>query len=125
MTALDVLAELQRLGVEVVAAGEKIRFRPGEAVGPELREAMRRHRPEILRLLRGHDGTAPRYAPGCLYDFVPGCQVRPTLRCVSHPGCPKVVTIWRKGILSEMFSAEKLVGKARQDGEREWLQKGG
>lgn len=62
----------------------------------------------------------PRYAPGCLYDYHPGRRVRPVLRCVAHPGCPREVVVQRAGILAEMFSLERLVGSARIDGEAEW-----
>lgn len=63
----------------------------------------------------------PRYAPGCLYDYPSGLLVRPRLRCVAHPGCPREVVLWREGLLAEMFTLERLVGRARLDGEREWL----
>ena len=53
MTALEVLSELRRRGVEVEAAGDRLRFRPGDAVDARLREAMRRHKPEIVRLVSG------------------------------------------------------------------------
>lgn len=62
-----------------------------------------------------------RLAPGCLYEYLPGHRVRPTLRCVAHPGCPRAVVLWRPGQLAEMFMLEKLVGEARRDGERERL----
>jgi TubC N-terminal docking domain len=52
MTAGDtILAELRRRGVEVVAAGDKIRWRPKEAVPDTLRAAIVQHKPELLATL--------------------------------------------------------------------------
>lgn len=49
--AVDLLAELHALGVELVAEGERLRFRPREAVGPELRARMVRLKPELIALI--------------------------------------------------------------------------
>lgn len=51
MTAVELVATLQARGVELVPAGDRLRFRPGEAVTPEERDALRRHKAEVLRLL--------------------------------------------------------------------------
>jgi len=40
-------------------AGDRLRFYPAEAVPPELLEQMRRHKPEILALLRGQSAAQP------------------------------------------------------------------
>jgi hypothetical protein len=39
-TALELVAELQALGVELRPVGDKIRFRPADRVSPELRERL-------------------------------------------------------------------------------------
>lgn len=52
----------------------------------------------------------------CLYDYTLGPRARPAIR-----GCPRVMVLWREGLLAEMFGRERLVGAARRDGEAEWL----
>lgn len=63
----------------------------------------------------------PRYAPGCLFEYAPGHQARPRLRCVAHPSCPREVILWRPEVLAELFALERLVGRAKLDGERDWF----
>ncbi len=47
-------AELDRLGIVIQAAGDRLRFRPRGAVSDELLAALRQHKPELLAVL-----TAP------------------------------------------------------------------
>jgi hypothetical protein len=51
MTAVELVSALRARGVELVAAGDRLRFRPSEAVTSEEREALRCHKAEVLRLL--------------------------------------------------------------------------
>jgi hypothetical protein len=51
MTAVELVTTLQARGVELVPAGARLRFRPGEAVSAEEREALRQYKAEILALL--------------------------------------------------------------------------
>lgn len=143
MTANDLLSELRRRGIELVAAGDRLRYRPKDAVTPELREAILAHKAEIMRLLGDREPAfgspdaaaakletlgpcqGPRFHPGCLFDYASGPRARPVLRCVAHPACPREVIMSWDGLLAEMFSTEKLVGAARRDGEKEWLARGG
>ena len=53
MSAAAVLSELRRRGVELVAAGGRLRFRPVQAVSPDLVEQMRAHKAELLAILAG------------------------------------------------------------------------
>ncbi|HVT16280.1 MAG TPA: hypothetical protein VHQ90_08915 [Thermoanaerobaculia bacterium] len=46
-----ILAELETRGVELRAAGDRLQFRPVEAVPPELVEEIRAHKAELLRRL--------------------------------------------------------------------------
>jgi hypothetical protein len=39
----------------LIPAGDRLRFRPGQAVTPEEREALRRHKAEVMALLLGLD----------------------------------------------------------------------
>ena len=52
MTAAELLAELRRRGVKLTVNGDRLRYEaPRGALTPELLEAMRQHKPELLRLL--------------------------------------------------------------------------
>ena len=55
MGASEVLAELTRRGVEVAVVGDRLRFRPLEAVTPDLRAALVEHKADLIRLLGTHD----------------------------------------------------------------------
>lgn len=57
-TAADLLADLSRLGIEVVAHGDRLRYRPQSALTPDLVERLRIHKTELLATLR------PTVAPG-------------------------------------------------------------
>ncbi len=48
MTATEIFEELERRGVELVVAGDRLRFRPREAVSPELLAALARHKAEFF-----------------------------------------------------------------------------
>ncbi len=61
MVASALLTTLRAKGVELVAAGDKIRFRPSEVVTSEELLALRVHKREILALLAHH---APPSPPG-------------------------------------------------------------
>jgi hypothetical protein len=50
--AQALLAELRAIGVEVVAHGDRLRFKPPSAVTPELRERLRKHKEALLALVR-------------------------------------------------------------------------
>ena len=51
MKAAALVAELRARGVELVSAGDRIRFRPASAVPRELRDQLRALKPEVLGLL--------------------------------------------------------------------------
>ncbi len=51
MSPESILAELDRRGIELSASGNRLRFRPIEAVPPDLLEELRKHKPNLLRLL--------------------------------------------------------------------------
>ncbi|QBS37116.1 hypothetical protein E1B22_03775 [Thermaerobacter sp. FW80] len=61
MTAAALLTELRRRGVEVWADGDRLCYRaPRGALTPELREAVRAHKGELLAVLRS---DRPRFWP--------------------------------------------------------------
>jgi hypothetical protein len=51
MSAKTLLYELRGRGVEVVAEGDQLRYRPRAPVTPELLDRLRAHKPSILKLL--------------------------------------------------------------------------
>ena len=51
MNSAEVLRQLLERGVVLVADGERLRFRPREAVTPDLRAALVEHKADLLRLL--------------------------------------------------------------------------
>ncbi len=51
MSASELLAGLRECGVELVATGGQLRYRPREAVTPQLLDHLREHKPELLKLL--------------------------------------------------------------------------
>lgn len=51
MTAEEVLEKLRVLDVSLEVAGDKLRLSPPEAISPDLLEAIRAHKPELLALL--------------------------------------------------------------------------
>lgn len=59
MDAVQLLDRLSSLGVAVSVNGDKLRLTPGSKVPPDLVEAVREHKPQIMRLLQQHDGPIP------------------------------------------------------------------
>ena len=62
--AVDLLENLSRLGIELVAHGDRLRYRPRSAVTADLLERLKVHRDELLAILRasgapGEATTAP------------------------------------------------------------------
>lgn len=52
MTFPQLLVELARLGVQLNADGERLRYAPKAALTPELAERLREHKPAVLAYLR-------------------------------------------------------------------------
>lgn len=63
-----ILQDLRRLGIEVAAAGDRLRYRPASAIPAHLLDGLRRHKAEILKLLTG--GTPELSASTLLTDAV-------------------------------------------------------
>jgi hypothetical protein len=64
MTAAQLLSELARQGFTLIAEGDGIRVRPASRLTEELRQAVRRHKSELLVLLAGAGSSGPAPAPG-------------------------------------------------------------
>lgn len=65
MNATDLLSTLEARRIELVVHGDRIRFRPAEAMPADLREELRLHKAEVVELLKARGG------PG-LTDALPG-----------------------------------------------------
>lgn len=52
MLAVQLLEDLRRRGVTLIADGDRLRFRPREAVSPELRTLLAEHKAELLTFLK-------------------------------------------------------------------------
>jgi hypothetical protein len=52
----DLLSELQARQVELMVVGDRLRIRPVEALPPDLREELRRHKAEVVELLKARSG---------------------------------------------------------------------
>jgi len=66
-TAIELLAELDRLGVSVAVKGDRIGLRPATRVPPELLEIIRSCRSQMMDLLSGPRQTpTPRMLPADL-----------------------------------------------------------
>jgi len=90
MTATDILSELARRGVHLEVAGEKLRWRPKEAVTPDLVAALKQWKAEIIASLTDCKMTGfgkcpgPERCGGC-YEVSPGVHLHP----------PKVSEDWK------------------------------
>jgi hypothetical protein len=63
MTAAALVAALRAYGVELMPAGNRLRFRPASKVPPELLETLRQRKAEVLELLGSQpDGAGMSYA---------------------------------------------------------------
>ena len=49
MTAAELIVELDRRGVELAADGDKLRYRPADAVDVELLAAIKEHKHSLLK----------------------------------------------------------------------------
>jgi len=90
MTATEILSELARRGVHLEVAGDKLRWRPKEAVTPDLVETLKQRKAEIIAALTGGKTTGLGQCPGSekcggCYEVSPGIHLHP----------PKVSEEWK------------------------------
>ncbi|MBI2862628.1 MAG: hypothetical protein HYX89_07400 [Chloroflexi bacterium] len=55
MAAVELLAQLQKLGIRVEKAGDKLRLIPGSKVPPELVQVVQANKQEIIAVITGED----------------------------------------------------------------------
>lgn len=72
MTAFDLLEDFRRRGIELRASGDKLRFRPADALSETDRELLRRYKPDLLALL------AAESAPPIDTAICPDCNASST-----------------------------------------------
>ena len=58
MTATTLLAQLQRLGVELQVSGDRLRFKPAALITPDLHSEMAKHKGELIALLTARPAPA-------------------------------------------------------------------
>ena len=96
MTATEILSELERRGVELQVVGDKLRFRPVDAVTPEMLETLRAQKAELLRLLaKAHgdtSGTGKGKCPGP--EKCGGCYAIPGSRYIHPPRISHEIKEW-------------------------------
>src|SRR6266536_2515893 len=78
MGPTELLAELSRRGVELAVEGERLRFRPQEAITLELRAALVEHKSVLLRLLE-NEAHEVRWRMDAMRSQVPRTGAIPTL----------------------------------------------
>ena len=81
MTATQILSELARRGVHLEVAGDRLRFRPKEAVTPDLVELLKQRKGEIMAALQSGrpatgDCPGPQQCGGC-YPVSGGRRIHP------------------------------------------------
>jgi len=82
MTLPGLLAALRQLDVKVTLAGEKLRFdAPAGALTPELKQAIRQHKPNLMLLLSGQPAEV-FFWPGVYSWVFPARQT-----CLEAGGC--------------------------------------
>ena len=90
MTPTDVLRHITEQGVMLVADGDRLRFRPREAVTDDLRELMVTYKADLLRLLSVEEpeiawrvqAMRGQYRPGVGFFFLAARR-----EFVDAPGC--------------------------------------
>jgi hypothetical protein len=58
--AVDLLAELEGLGIELEADGDRLRFRPRDKVTADVAAQMKEHKAELLALLERREAVSRR-----------------------------------------------------------------
>lgn len=90
MTAAALVETLRARGVHLEPNGDRLRVRPASAVMPHEVEALRRLKPEVLRLLTGDAGTAPvRRAWSAWPESLPGLGTRHAITFTPCALCPR------------------------------------
>ena len=90
VTATQILSELERRGVRLEVTGDKLRWRPKEALTPDLVKALKQWKAEIIATLTGSATTGFGQCPGP--QKCGGCYSIPGGRFI-HP--PKVSEEWK------------------------------
>lgn len=75
MGPADVLEELNRRGVAIAVAGDRLRFRPQDAVTPDLRAALLEHKTDLIRLLDALDEQVAWRVGAMRHQIRPGLIV--------------------------------------------------
>lgn len=106
MTAAELLRELRRRGVKLTVNGDRLRYEaPPGALTAELLDAMRKYKPQLLRLLAGESrGLTPGTRVRSLVSASPGQGVVVATGFRSGPHGPFAAVRFDDGLLA--FVAE-------------------
>lgn len=123
MTAEEVLSTLRSLGVQVHAAGDRLRLKPASAIPHDLRNAVTAHKQELLALLaRGEHqallGEAAATFPSSRIEEYERWRRFLRLACKTWPREPLTVVLWRASralaeVLNHLIAVGDAVGEAR------------
>ena len=75
MNRSSLLAELDELGVQIWAAGDRLRYKPRSAVDPALQQRLAAHKGEILQQLRSEAHQLPILRPRVLIRSPSGVEI--------------------------------------------------
>lgn len=79
MSAAELLLDLDRLGIQLEADGERLRYFPRSALTPDLLARLKAHKADLLAMLRPAPDAAPaRPAPTC---EAPATPTKAVCRC--------------------------------------------
>lgn len=112
MTTSELLAELERLGVTLSINGDKLRLEaPVGVLAPALKEAVLKHKQEIMALLSG-DGVEEVFWPGVkarVYRARPSCLKAGG--CLREADCDLFPLTWRWGYCRERVALTVIPGQ--------------
>jgi hypothetical protein len=113
--AQALLAALQALGIELRADGDRLRWRPREAVGPGLRHRIVQHKEALLALLAR---PAPRRVPTPVRESLDG-DPSPALDGSTQP----IWVLLPNGYPEKVYTPDRIPPTATfwcREGDRRW-----
>jgi hypothetical protein len=105
VTSVQILSETRRRGIELRAEGDRLLFRSAQTVSPELRTSIRRHKAELLELLRRPVAGIRTQSSGVDNDRLKKAEKEFTcldiappnvILCIVHPEQPEYWLAYRR-----------------------------
>jgi len=115
VTAVDLLAELERLNVKVSLNGDKLRLEaPVGVITPALKEAVLKHKPELIAIL-SRQPVEEVFWPGIkakVYPARPSClKAGGCLQLTRETDCDLFPLTWRWGWCRERVGLTVIPGR--------------